>query len=72
MHMQWPSGLRISENQAAWPILVIGIILDHLTRACDGLMDFRDADVPDNALVHGVLGKLVLPPANLFPDLVKY
>ena len=59
---------RRSANQTAWPVFVIRIILDDLTRQ-HRLRDFLRADAARNHLPDGVERILHLPVRNLLPEL---
>jgi hypothetical protein len=52
-------GLREAENQAARAVLVLRAILDHLT-GCNGFSDLLNRDLPQDALIGGMLGELAI------------
>jgi hypothetical protein len=70
--MQRPPSLGIPQNQAAWPALVIGIILYDFTAVGYRLFQLRDADISENALIDRMPGELILTPQDLASDFLKH
>jgi hypothetical protein len=70
--MQRPSSLGESQNQAAWPILVVRIVLYNLTAIRYRFLQLPDSDIAEQALIDGMLGELILTPLYLASDFRKH
>lgn len=70
MDVQRPARTGETEQQAARPILVIGVILDNFTNP-NGLPDLIHCDGPQDSLVNGVFGKLEQVLCTLLADVSK-
>src|SRR5664279_971171 len=70
--MQWTILLGESKDQATWTILVVRIVFDYFTLVGYRLHHLCHSDMPNNALVQGMLGKLILPSQNLALDFLKH
>jgi len=70
--MQRPARLGESENQAAWPILVISIVLDDLAAVGYRFLQLPDSNITKKGLIDRMLGKLVPPPSYLTSDFRKH
>jgi hypothetical protein len=70
--MQGPPGLCKAENQTAWTILVFRIVFYNLTPARYCLFHFNNADLPNDALVNGMLGELILPSEYFALNFLKH
>jgi hypothetical protein len=57
--MQRPSSPRKPQDQAAWTILVVGIVLYDLGSIGDRLFEFRNGDISNDALIDGMPGELI-------------
>lgn len=71
LNVQWPATTCESQDQADWPILVLGIVLNHLASIRYRLFQLGDADVPYDRLIYGVLREFVLPCSDLHADVIK-
>ncbi len=71
MYVQGPPVDRESQDQAAWPILVPEIVLNHFTLVRHRLFQFAYAYPTCNRLIQRVLRKFVLPYRDFLPDVVK-
>ena len=69
--MQRPSSLGESQNQAAWPILVVRIVLYNLTAVGYRFLQLPDSDIAEQALIDGMPGELILTPLYLASDFRK-
>jgi hypothetical protein len=72
LDVQRPSRIRESQNQATWAVLVIRVVLDNLTSARYGLLNFHHRDVADDVLVNGMFRELELPTEDLDPNVLKH
>ena len=70
--MQGPPGLCKAKDQAAWAILVFRIVFYNLAPARYCLFHLNDADLPNDALVNGMLRKLILPSEYFVLNFLKY
>lgn len=69
LNMQRSPGLRESEQQAAWGIFVIRVVLDD-SGMLSGLPNFEFADVPFDGSLEGMLAELKRPLSQASSDLV--
>ena len=69
--MHRPICRRKPQNQTAWSIFVVWIILNNFTGG-DCLTEFSDTDTPDNALVNSVSGKLELSLRDFLADFFNH
>jgi len=70
--MQRPSSLGESQNQTAWPILVVRVVLYDLTAVGYRFLQLPDGDIADEGLIDRVLGELILTALYLASDFRKH
>lgn len=71
LDVQWSLSQCEAQDETAWTILVIRVVLNNLTR-CDGFTYFLYTNAAQERLVNRMLGKLELIAGNLAADAVNH